>query len=333
MHLFFFVEPEEASYHTNNYKYQNKEWHNNSRKATAADPEFNLKGTEHLWSKTEDLQQLEKEVLLILFCISGNLSAEKLPWGSATWLRTWIAQNSLVFAGYKSSVRDGCHNDGWGGSDVASWGRSKGVLQGAVWLRHLKMNSSALTVLSTTNLYLDWHPHCLKLGRNTQGKVFPSEANFCSSSHHLALCYFSWPSTDPGLAANAPCRSNELCWLSQWPQNEMKGEHLPHGWQKRHISSHPLQTCLCCIFGIENESKPKNTEALQSHSPLDLPMTGWSTQWWPRHEVSCHFWKISWCGSHLSFAPRRSLLKQHLCRAQHPPKPTGIWRGDPHPWI
>lgn len=81
-----------------------------------------------------------------------------------------------------------------------------------------KTNSSALTVLSATNLFSLTSP-LPKTGQKHPGQ---GVSNFSSSSLHLALCYPSWHFTDPGLAANTPLviQKAVLALLVTWKWDE-----------------------------------------------------------------------------------------------------------------
>lgn len=111
-----------------------------------------------------------------------------------------------------------------------------------------------------------WHPHCLKPGRHTQGKVFPSEGSFCSSSHHLALCYSSCISQ---ILASLQTHHGDAISCAGCLSDLGKGgrENTFSTDGRRGTSAHTLCRHACVAFLVLRASQNPTTQRLCSHIP------------------------------------------------------------------
>lgn len=136
-----------------------------------------------------------------------------------------------------------------------------------------KTHSSALRVLPATNLFRLIFPTAWNWAE-TPSK---SEANFCPSSHHLVSFHRSWP------CSNTPWWCQKLCCcLSDLGMRRRESTFPMDG--RRGTSAHTWQTCLCCIFCAENESKPKSRG-----SAVTFPT--WPAQDRVKHSVVTQGWR------------------------------------------
>lgn len=136
-----------------------------------------------------------------------------------------------------------------------------------------KINSSALRVLPVTNLFRLTSP-LPETGQKHPGQVRPTFVHAAIPSVIPLTFHRSWP------CSNTPWWCNKLCWVSvTWGGEEGR---TPSPWMAEEAHQLTPGRHACVALLVLRTSQNPGTEALQTHSPPDLPMAGWSTHWWLR---------------------------------------------------